>query len=109
MGVSLYPVLERDVAGYDAMAVVGKALANAVYDWNVPALAALGDFFSVSPEEVASLANYYLPDGEDAEGEEEIGNKAAPPDFSAATGRLVRGGDRIDNSAGSVARITCIS
>ncbi|MBV9851538.1 MAG: hypothetical protein JO250_17865 [Armatimonadetes bacterium] len=83
MGVSLYPVLEHEVAGYDATAVVGKAFAHAVYNWPIPALVALGDFFSVSPEEVASLAGYYLPGDEDAEEGEggAAGRKPAPPDF----------------------------
>src|SRR5207253_12144 len=61
--------------------VNGRALAYAVYNWLVPALAELQYFFSASPEEVASLAGYYLPGDEENEDDEESPLTLAPPDF----------------------------
>ena len=83
MSTSLYPVLERDVVGYDASAVIGKALCHAVYHCDVPEVVALDAFFSVSPQELASLAGFYLPgdDLSDHEDTELKPLKPAPPDF----------------------------
>lgn len=71
MGVSFYPVLERDVPGFDVTEIIGRGLAEAVHDWGVPELTALSNFFSISPEELAGLA------GHDAENEES--NTETPP------------------------------
>ncbi len=59
MGVSLYPVLERDVLGVDVTEVVGKALARAVYESNLPEVWRLQDFFSVSVDNMLEP----LPEG----------------------------------------------
>ncbi len=80
MSVSLYPVLEREVVGYDATAVVGKALAHAVYNGGLPALTVFDDFFSVSPDEVAGLAGCSLP-GDEQTGEDDARRPPAPPGF----------------------------
>lgn len=68
MGVSLYPVFEREVDGYDVCSVNGKPLARAIDKH--PALEALMQFYSISPIEVAGWMG--LLDDWDGEGEPDL-------------------------------------
>ncbi len=54
MGVSIYPVLNKDVPGYDATEVSGKALAAAIYEPD-SAFAVLQRFHSIDEEELCEL------------------------------------------------------
>lgn len=54
MSVSIYPVLNKDVPGYDATEVFGKALAAAVYEPD-SAFAVLGRFYSMDGDELREL------------------------------------------------------
>lgn len=76
MSGGFYPTFEHEVAGSDAFIVNGKALAHAVYNWDVPALAALAGYFSISPYEAAAMAGFRLPNDPDPDPELE----PIPPD-----------------------------
>jgi hypothetical protein len=54
MGVSMYPVLNKEVPGIDGTEVPGKALAAAVYEPN-SAFAVLEQFSSMNEEELREL------------------------------------------------------
>lgn len=54
MGVSVYPVLNKEVRGYDATEVLGKALAKAIFDEG-SAFAILERFNSQSEEWLAGF------------------------------------------------------
>jgi len=57
MGVSIYPVLNRDVPGFDVSAVDGKVLARVMPEGensDTP-LARLWDFMSANPEDAAAF------------------------------------------------------
>ncbi len=55
MSSTFYPILEREIPEFDVSAVSGKALVQAVYDWSVPALNRLHDFFSLNAGAIAAI------------------------------------------------------
>ncbi len=54
MGVSIYPVLNKDVPGFDATEVSGKALAAAIFETD-SAFVILGNFQSMDENELREL------------------------------------------------------
>lgn len=86
MGVSVYPVFDRDVAGYDVCEINGKALVRALDTHSDRAVTDLMDFYSISPVEAAGMMG--LLDDWDGEGEPDLSDFNISPEkwFEASVG-----------------------